>query len=530
MALEVDSLLKDRFRILRPLGEGGMGEVYLGEDERGGVAEGRPVAIKSLRNDLNGSDAQLFLRRFREEIEILRRLRAQGIPAFVDAFEQDDRSFLIMEYIEGHSLASLLDLSPNGLRPSMVAEVGIHICRILQHLHSSVPPLIHRDIKPSNIIIRAKDESVFLVDFGLAREFHGEGAARTLVGTVDYCPLEQLQGYPEPRSDLYALGATMFELLTGQVPKPLNIPSLNAVAPHLPVAISEVVDRAVQGAVEARYPNAAAMLKALADCRRVLMHVEAPSLSIYDNPDRAEQIIQNWGREEKGLVQGSGLRAERLRQEAQRRKPLIFGLLILLLVWAIFYFRNRSHYVSEQNQLVMEALNDGVPGPGWRLDTVRGLFPADGLGLGPPDSRWENPSRSGCSFKSMSAVHPVRFMSFRVRRLKSAPRLLVYSQPWGILMEPRENRYVARLVKVGPGFTLPDGYIEDHSALPALPFDLGRSLGVRLSIDGTIGQLTVGRSTRRFRTKEGWNSQSCGVVLLNAVNRTRCLVEDWQVK
>lgn len=527
MALEVDSLLKDRFRILRPLGEGGMGEVYLGEDERGGVAEGRPVAIKSLRNDLTGSDAQLFLRRFREEIEILRRLRAQGIPAFVDAFEQDDRSFLIMEYIEGHSLASLLDRSPNGLRPSMVAEVGIHICRILQHLHSSVPPLIHRDIKPSNIIIRAKDESVFLVDFGLAREFHGEGAARTLVGTVDYCPLEQLQGYPEPRSDLYALGATMFELLTGQIPKPLNIPSLNAVAPQLPVAISEVVDRAVQSKLDDRFPNAAAMLKALADCRRVLMHVEAPSLSIYDHPDRAEQIIQNWGREEQASANRSGLRAERLRQAAQRRKPLILGICFLLLVWAVFYLRNRSQYVSEQNQLVMEALTDGVPGPGWRLEAVRGLFPADGLGLGPP---WDNPTRSGCTFRSMAAVHRVNSLSFRVRRLKSAPRLLVYSQPWGVLMEPGENRYLARLVRVAPGFRLEDGHFEDHPALPPYAFDLGRSLGVQLKVDGTIGQLTVGRNTRRFRTKEGWNSQACGVVLLNAVNRTRCLVEDWQVK
>ncbi len=526
MALEVDTLLKDRFRILRPLGEGGMGEVYLGEDERGGVAEGRPVAIKSLRNDLTGSDAQLFLRRFREEIEILRRLRAQGIPAFVDAFEQDDRSFLIMEYIEGHSLASLLDRSPNGLRPSMVAEIGIHICRILQHLHSSVPPLIHRDIKPSNIIIRAEDESVFLVDFGLAREFHGEGAARTLVGTVDYCPLEQLQGYPEPRSDLYALGATMFELLTGQIPKPLNIPSLNAVAPQLPVAISEVVDRAVQSKPDDRFPTAAAMLKALADCRRVLSYVEAPSLSIYDSPDRAEHIIQNWGREEKA-ADNSGLRRERFRQAAQRRKPMILGMLFLLTVWAIFYYRNLSKYISEQNQLVMEALTDGVPGPGWRLETVRGLFPADGLGLGPP---WDSPTRSGCSFVTMAKVHKVNFMSFRVRRLKSAPRLLVYSEPWGVVMEPRENRYLARLVRVPADFTLEEGHVQDHDALQPLPFDLGRSLGVRLSVDGNVGQLTVGRNTRRFRTKEGWNSKACGVVLLNAVNRTRCLVEDWQVK
>ncbi|MBN9413952.1 MAG: serine/threonine protein kinase [Candidatus Eremiobacteraeota bacterium] len=530
MALEVDSLLKDRFRILRPLGEGGMGEVYLGEDERGGVAEGRPVAIKSLRNDISGSDAQLFLRRFREEIEILRRLRAQGIPAFVDAFEEADRSFLIMEYIEGHSLHSLLDRSPNGLRPSMVAEIGIHICRILQHLHSSVPQLIHRDIKPSNIIIRSSDESVFLVDFGLAREFHGEGAARTLVGTVDYCPIEQLQGYPEPRSDLYALGATMFELLTGQVPKPLNIPSLNAVAPNLPVAISEVVDRAVQSHVDDRYPTAAAMLKALADCRRVLEHVEAPSLSIYDSPDRAEHIIQNWGREDEKASLPSGLKVERLRQEAQRRKPLLLLILLVLVVWAGLHFRSRGQYVSEQNHLVMDALVDGVPGPGWRLETVRGLFPADGLGLGPPDSRFENPSRSGCSFRTMAAMHTVTSMSFRVRRLKSAPRLLVYSHPWGLLMEPKDNRYLARLVKVGPGFTLEDGYIEENSSLPPLPFDLGRSLGVRLSIEGTIGQLTVGRNTRRFRTKEGWNSKVCGVVLLNAVNRTRCLVEDWQVK
>lgn len=292
------------------------------------------------------------------------------------------------------------------------------------------------------------------------------------------------------------------------------------------MAISEVVDRAVQSKPDDRFPTAAAMLKALADCRRVLSYVEAPSLSIYDSPDRAEHIIQNWGREEKA-ADNSGLRRERFRQAAQRRKPMILGMLFLLTVWAIFYYRNLSKYISEQNQLVMEALTDGVPGPGWRLETVRGLFPADGLGLGPP---WDSPTRSGCSFVTMAKVHKVNFMSFRVRRLKSAPRLLVYSEPWGVVMEPRENRYLARLVRVPADFTLEEGHVQNHDALQPLPFDLGRSLGVRLSVDGNVGQLTVGRNTRRFRTKEGWNSKACGVVLLNAVNRTRCLVEDWQVK
>jgi serine/threonine protein kinase len=533
MALETDSLLKDRFRILRPLGEGGMGEVYLGEDERGGMAEGRPVAIKSLRNDISGHEAALFRRRFREEVGILKRLKAQGIPAFVDAFEESDRSYLIMEYIEGHSLASLLEKSPAGLRPSMVAEVGIQVCRILQHLHSSSPALIHRDIKPSNIIIRAQDELVFLVDFGLAREFHEEGGARTLVGTVDYCPLEQLQGYPEPRSDLYSLGATMFELLTGQLPKPLNIPELNTVAPHLPVAIAEVVDRSVKSKLDERYPNAAAMLKALADCRRVLQPVEAPISSLYSSPDRAEQIIQNWGRDRASgdrPISSSSLRLQRLREELGRRKPFLTALLILALFWVLFHFWGQRQYMTEQSQLMLDALKDGVPGPGWRLDATAGLFPADGLGLGPPDSRWESGTRAGSTFVTTSSLHPITQMSFRVRRLKSSPRLLVYAEPWGVMLEPREGHYLARLLHVDKDFGLESGRYTDHDALPPLPFELPRSLGVSLKIEHGVGQMTIGRNTRRFRTKGDWNSQACGVLLLNAVNRTRCLVEDWQVR
>lgn len=529
MALEMGSLLKDRFRLLRPLGEGGMGEVYLGEDERGGLAEGRPVAIKSLRSGLTGGEAELFLRRFREESDILKRLKEPGIPAFVDAFEEGDRSFLIMEYIEGHSLASLLERSPNGLRASLVAEVGIQVCRILETLHSSSPRLIHRDIKPSNIIIRAQDELVFLVDFGLAREFHGEGAARTLVGTVDYCPLEQLQGHPEPRSDLYALGATMFELLTGKIPKPLNIPPLNAVAPHLPVAVAEVVDKSV-AALEDRYADAGAMRRALEATRRVLMPIEAPAPSIFNHPDRAEEIIQNWGRPEHRLVSSSRIRAERLRNAARRRLPLLVGVLLVVLALSLFNHRGHERYLAEQRQLVMDAMTDGVPGPGWQLEEALGLFPAEGLGLGEPDPRWEVSSRAGCVFRSLTRDHPVSSVSFRLRRLKSKPRLLVFCHPWGLLLQPQAKEYGVHLLHVSPGFGLHSGGWNQVPGVPTLGVKLGRSLEVRLSINGRVGQLNLGKVTQRFPVERPWTSDRCGVVLLNATHRTRCLVENWQVR
>jgi len=534
MALEMGTLLKDRFRLLRPLGEGGMGEVYLGEDERGGAAEGRPVAIKALRTELNEKH-DLFLRRFREEIDILKRLNQPGVPAFVDAFEEGSRSFFVMEYVEGHSLESLLDLSPLGLRPDMVAEVGIQVLKILEALHGQSPPLIHRDIKPANMIIRKQDESVFLVDFGLAREFHTEAAARTLVGTVGYCPLEQLQGHPEPRSDLYALGATLFELLTGQIPKPLSIPPVRSVQPDVPEALAQLVDRSVSQKLEDRFPDAASMLKALEEVRRQIgpfssRHAKKKTPS----GDRADHLLNTWGKTQVQEVEvtGSWLSWESWKDWRPRKRllPAALGILALCTMYCGYSYRGHLRYQKAQQGLVKDGLRNGSPGPGWVLADAGGLFPADGLGLGEPNRDWDSSLRSGVLFQS-SEPRPTQTMSFRIQRQKGTPHLIVFCQPWGVLIKPARKNYELSLVKVDPKISLDRAPCTEIKGLQPVALSNLDWVEVRVSISGRSGQIYVDhRPKRKFAVNESWKSKRSGVILLNAMQQARCLVRDFQLR
>lgn len=526
--LEMGTLLKDRFRLLRPLGEGGMGEVYLGEDERGGLSEGRPVAIKALRTELNEKE-ELFSRRFREEIEILRRLNEPGIPAFVDAFEEGDRSFFVMEYVEGHSLESLLDRSPLGLRPDMVAEVGVQVLKILEHLHNQTPPLIHRDLKPANLIIRRQDDLVFLVDFGLAREFHTSAAARTLVGTVGYCPLEQLQGNPEPRSDLYALGATLFELLTGQIPKPLAIPPVRTVQPDVPEKFARLVDKSVKQNVEERFQSAAEMRLALEDVRQSMRpSPPKPQKNKKTGSDRADQLLTTWGR---SMAEAAMLTNP---IPKPRRWPQLLAVLAAIgLVYGVYQYRGRQHYQAEQRDLVKDALKHGrVPGSGWNISDAHGLFPADGLGLGRPDRDWDKPTVRTSALFSSKEARATKDLIFKMRRLKGDPKVLAFSCPWGVLLEPAsKGGYEMRIVRVAETISAQDIAISGYKGVQ--PFRLGNwnSIEVKVSLSGRTAQLVVdGKQRRKFAMTEAWKGKKSGVMLLNGADNSRCVVTSFQLR
>ncbi len=504
MNLEMGSLLKDRFRLLRPLGEGGMGEVYLGEDERGGLGDSRPVAIKTLRTD---AQDEVVLRRFREEAEILRRLSLSGIPTFVDAFEQDARSFLIMEYIEGHSLHELLQASPQGLPAALVTEVGAKVCDLLAHLHGHQPPLIHRDIKPANLIIRDRDEAVFLVDFGLARELTAQSGARTLVGTVDYCPLEQLQGQPEPRSDLYSLGATLFELLTGRPPKALNIPPLHSLLPDLPQELAVALDRAVRPEADERFPDAAAMAVAL--------RAALPLLN-------ANYVLPRPGPKPKVLPVSVDVPEPATSTPVpRRRRTLYLGVLLLTLLGALTasHYQQRV-YEHEQRELLADSLPEGLPGH-WQAHTLRGLFPAEGVGL------WTSGNRpAGVQFVC-SPPATMAGLSFRLVRLKGNPRFLAYCQPWGLLVEPQQQHYRIRLFQLNspPSLDAPLPAIKDHIA-PLLQEEF-RTLRLRLSMGRSQGQLSVNRGQPlTFPVFGPWSSGALSFSLSGGPGKSRCVISE----
>jgi serine/threonine protein kinase len=202
-----ETLAAGRYRIERELGRGGMATVHLAHDEE----LGRPVALKLLPEHLAGDDA--FRARFLREARLAGRLSHPNVVRVYDAGEADGRPFIVMEYVPGTSLAQA-----GRLAPGRVVELGVQACAGLQHAHDA--GLVHRDVKPANLLVR-EDAVLKVADFGIARaaESTRHTQAGTLLGTAAYLAPEQIAGADAtPASDVYSLGAVLYELLTGRPP------------------------------------------------------------------------------------------------------------------------------------------------------------------------------------------------------------------------------------------------------------------------------------------------------------------------
>ncbi len=215
------TLLHGRYRLDKLLKMGGFGAVYMATDTKMG---NRQVAIK----DMIGADPQEFnirLNFFRREAEILRSLETVSIvPRVYDFIQQGQTAHLVMEFIRGKDLLDLMEANGNKAFPlPLVVEWGKSICDVLFHMHNQQPPLVHRDVKPDNIMLLEDQRSIKMIDFGTARDLgktaKERAAGKTRVYTEGYAPPEQIVGKPEPRSDLFALAATLFHLATGKAPE-----------------------------------------------------------------------------------------------------------------------------------------------------------------------------------------------------------------------------------------------------------------------------------------------------------------------
>jgi serine/threonine protein kinase len=216
-----------RYQIIGQLGHGGMGAVYLARDME---LFGRLCVVKQMRPFFaTQSERRKAEEDFKREAEVLARLNHPGhprIPEVYGYFVEGLDQFLVMKYIEGESLERRLERLRRPLSETEVVRCACEVANALFYLHSRRPqPVIHRDIKPANIIVDPEDR-IWLVDFGLARAAVSSGA-RVMVaggktvaaGTPGYTPLEQWQMHPIPKSDIYALGATMHHLLTSRDPR-----------------------------------------------------------------------------------------------------------------------------------------------------------------------------------------------------------------------------------------------------------------------------------------------------------------------
>ena len=261
------SLLQDRYRILGVLGSGGMSTVYKAQDLRF-PRVARLCAIKEMSNTiLDPRLRQQALSNFEREASLLATLNHPAIPQVYDYFTEGEHSYLVMEFISGKDLETLLEEMEGFPTEEEVVQWALQICDVLTYLHNHKPhPIIFRDMKPSNIMLDDQGR-IRLVDFGIAKVFQ-TGQRGTMVGTEGYAPPEQYRGIASPQGDIYALGATLHHLLTKQDPRlepPFSFHErpIQTVNPLVSDELVAIVNRALEYDAGRRFRSVEEMRRAL---------------------------------------------------------------------------------------------------------------------------------------------------------------------------------------------------------------------------------------------------------------------------
>lgn len=280
--LAPNTLLQNRYLIVRSIGHGGMGAVYLARDER----LGNTVALK----ETFFTDERLR-KAFEREARLLAHLRHPALPKVTDHFDEEGGQFIVMEFISGDDLELLLAQRGQGFAVEQVLAWGDELLKALDYLHKQDPPILHRDIKPANLKLTPQGE-IILLDFGLAKGTAGQTSSvmtsRSVFGfTPNFAPLEQIQGTGTgPRSDLYSLAATLYYLMTSVIPPdaltritevangqpdPLRRP--DEINPQIPRGVADILMKTMAHNRDQRPASAAEM-------RRMLREVSPPLTSV----------------------------------------------------------------------------------------------------------------------------------------------------------------------------------------------------------------------------------------------------------
>ncbi|MGZ6366690.1 MAG: protein kinase domain-containing protein [Ktedonobacteraceae bacterium] len=216
--LVYNHLLKQRYRIISQVGKGGFGAVYKAADLQFG---NRQVAIKEMsQSNLSQQELIEATESFKREALLLARLTHPNLPRIYEQFTDVGRWYLVMDFIEGETLEEHLGKIKGGKLPvEKVLEIGIQLCMVLEYLHMRQPPIIFRDLKPANVMLTTHGH-IYLIDFGIARHFKpGQAKDTTALGSTGYAAPEQYgKAQTTPRADIYALGATLHQLLSGNDP------------------------------------------------------------------------------------------------------------------------------------------------------------------------------------------------------------------------------------------------------------------------------------------------------------------------
>jgi serine/threonine protein kinase len=272
--LPAQHLLKNRYAIIRKLAQGGQSAVYLARDT---YANNTEYAIKEMsESQLDPEKRQQAINDFMREAQILSSLHHPSLARVIEFFIEDSRYFFVMEYLPGHNLEDeMVQYRREPLDWEDVTRWGIALADVLTYLHSQQPVIIYRDLKPANVML-LPDGNVKLIDFGIARRLYPSRMTDTMqLGTDGYAPLEQYSSRSEPRSDVYALGASLYHLLTGRVPEaaPMRVAGhkltpIRALNRKVPEPVERVIIQALSLQANDRFPSAQSLAEALEWSRR----------------------------------------------------------------------------------------------------------------------------------------------------------------------------------------------------------------------------------------------------------------------
>lgn len=267
--LRVDRQIR-QYQVLQTLGQGGMGTTYLAWAAQ--IPGKKPAGSGLLvLKEMNADMAEIAKAQelFEREARTLKNLNHPGIPQFYEFFVEAGKKCLAMELIHGQDLEKRV-YNSGPVLPKQAVEWMIQTCKVLDYIHEQDPPLIHRDIKPANLMVRSRDRQIVVLDFGAVKEIGTPLGTR--IGAEGYSAPEQDRGQPVTQSDIYAIGATLIFLLTGESPRKyyqqqgriycFSLENVPTITPRL----RQVILKATQPHVRERYQSAQELAIALAAC------------------------------------------------------------------------------------------------------------------------------------------------------------------------------------------------------------------------------------------------------------------------
>ena len=257
----IGDIIDGKYEIIERIGGGGMSNVYLAIDKS--LSLDKKWVVKEIKTNCSEKEEKKYSDSLIREAHLMKELSHYAIPRIVSILENDSTVCIVMDYIDGKNLSEeIKDEGP--LSEELVLKLSKQLCEALKYLHSLTPPIIHRDMKPANVILTPENNAVIL-DFGIARRMYPD-APKDTSRTKKYSPPEQEKGYTDQRSDIYSLGMTMYELLTGDVPKDRKKPApVRSRNPLVSEGLEAIIKKCIKYDAKDRYQSCDELLKDLDD-------------------------------------------------------------------------------------------------------------------------------------------------------------------------------------------------------------------------------------------------------------------------